>query len=367
MPARAPIGILAKFQQELVGNWKNLDFGKDDDGDTVGGEENPLSYNIMPLPQTSDPYGYILKNFKYHEKLHFNSDDPEKALAIAARAPNRGGRVNQDARAIFYEQQVKFAEGPQGPRANSADGDVVHVENGTWLWLPRYVQGDGPYQENPPGSGLFPPPTDLVSDGLQQPADALIAKQISVPHGNSILALGTFDTRPGHNGAGPWKGDPKFDGSPSIPDGPSPYPVPANPVPAPTGTPTPATLVSDLNIDQRFQSLQNSSSNFQNPHPDLTLNPNRPLQKAVHIINPDGFMHWHVTTKPLTAGKGVVTNIPFEHRVSEVTDYIADYWLLFKGGKKYLAYTQTILMKLTIKEQKYFFPHLTCNVVTYCD
>ncbi len=65
MPALAQIGILAPFQQQLVGNWKNLDFGKDAQGNPIGGDENPLSYNIMPLPQISDPDGYILKNFKY--------------------------------------------------------------------------------------------------------------------------------------------------------------------------------------------------------------------------------------------------------------------------------------------------------------
>ena len=146
MPSAAPIAILNFFQQQLIGNWANADFGKDSSGNPVGGPTNPLSYNIMPLPQknglggVSAPFGYILKNFKYHERLHFNDDNVTTTLAIAARAPNWGGEVNQDARAIFYEQQVKFAEGPQGPRTGAPDGDVVHVENGAWLWLPRYQQ-----------------------------------------------------------------------------------------------------------------------------------------------------------------------------------------------------------------------------------
>lgn len=169
MPALAPISILALFQQNLVGDWANVAFPGGPGG--LGGPLNPLSYNIMPLPQTSDPDGYILKNFKYHEKLHFNNDNPTTTLAIAARAPNRGGQVNQDARAIFYEQQVKFAEGPQGPRAGSPDGDVVHVENGAWLWLPRFIQVDGPYPADPTGSNNFPPPTSMVAESVQQPSD----------------------------------------------------------------------------------------------------------------------------------------------------------------------------------------------------
>lgn len=101
MPSPAPISILSPFQQQLVGNWMNQNFGNDDQGKPVGGPSNPLSYNIMPLPQISDPDGYILKNFRYYEKLHFNDDQSFTTLAITARAPNRGGQVNQDARAVF--------------------------------------------------------------------------------------------------------------------------------------------------------------------------------------------------------------------------------------------------------------------------
>lgn len=358
MPACAPINILAEFQQQLVGDWKNQDFGKNAKGKSVGGENNPLSYNIMPLPQTSDPDGYILKNFKYHERLHFNNDNEVTTLAVAARAPNRGGQVNQDVRALFYEQQVMFAEGP-------GKGTVVHVENGAWLWFPRFIQQTGPYPNTPPGTE--------VSDALQQQSDVSVAKQISVPHGNSILALGNFDTVPGPNGTGAWKGTSIIPGSPVIPDGGPPYPQPAVPIPIPDGTPIPATLVSILNVDQRYTTLKANPNDYQNPHPDLTQYPNKPLQEAVAVIKPESFMHWRVTTEPLQNGKGVVTNIPFERSVSEVTQYFADYWLLFKKKKKYLAYTQTILMVLRIpaketeRVKRYVFPHITCNTVTHCD
>ena len=380
MPAAAPISILAMFQQNLVGNWENRDFGALA-GVPVGGPENPLSYNIMPLPQTTEVgRGYILKNFRYHEKLHFNSNNPATDLAIAARAPNRGGGVNQDARALFYEQQVKFAEGPQGPRPVSPDGDVVHVENGAWLWLPRFVQQTGPYPSNPPAPGTTNPPGDeltnppeqMVNSSVQQPADILIAKQISIPHGNSILALGSFDTVPNPDGsAGPWKGNPLIAGSPIIPDGLPPYPTAAAPDTSATGTPIPPAPVSVLDADIVYGPVQvgglGDPNDYQNPHPDLTLSPNKPLQQAVAIIQPDHYMHWRVTTQPLLDGTGVVTNIPFERRVSDVTAYSAEYWMLFKGQVRYLAYTQTIIMVLIVKGNQYVFPHLTCNTVTFCD
>lgn len=358
MPYAAKISHLAKFQQELVGEWANRDFGTDAHGKPVGGDKNPLSYNIMPLPEVFDTDGYILKNFKYNERLKFNDDNVQNTLAIAAEAPNRGGLVSQNCRALFYEQQVKFAEGP-------ANGQVVHVENGAWLWLPRFVQQQGPY------------PADIdaepVVDSLSQPTDMNVAKQIAVPHGNSILALGYFDTISESKGKPPCNKNPMLPGSPVIPDAPFPYPLPE--VAIPNDAPSPS-LLSDLNIDKRYTTLSNSMEDFQNPHPDLTQCPNKPLQEAVEIIKPESYMHWRVTTTPYPNDRlgGVVTNIPFEERVSDVTDYFADYWMLFKGKHKYLAYTQTILMVLSIKKKgckvhdqgmKFVFPHVTCNTVTY--
>lgn len=351
MPTAAPISDFSPFQEKLVGTWKNENF----EGSDLGGTENPLSYNIMPLPETADPYGYILKNFRYWETLHVN-DDKDTTIAIAAKAPNRGGQVNQVSGAIFYEQQVRFAEGP-------LKGLPVHVENGAWLWLPRYIQQSGPYPEEFPGPG--------VSADLNQPPDILIAKQIAVPHGNSVLALGNFDSIHKKDKIGVYEDSHLFLGAPTIPDGASPFPMPANPKPLPDGTPTLNPLISELNAEERYSTQRvgdpGNLRDFQNPNPDYTLNPNFPLQKAVDIIEPECYMHWHVTTQKLINGKGHVTNIPFEQRVSKVTDYIADYWMLFKGEKRYLAYTQTILMELTIKEKKFTFPHITCNTLTYCD
>jgi hypothetical protein len=146
MPYAAKPSELAQFQCMLIGSWSNeydklshadrekLFQKRKDDGKTV-----PLSYNVMPLPQvdpqtprnSADKYGgFILKNFAFTETIRFNgaakSDDPAHndpaALAVIAGAPNRGGSYTQFAHAVFYDQQVKFAEGP-------ADGEIVHVEN----------------------------------------------------------------------------------------------------------------------------------------------------------------------------------------------------------------------------------------------
>lgn len=388
MPKEAKCGDLTDFQAALLGErvgdtckpgiWKNVDFGKDGSGKPVGGQGNPLSYNIMPLPQvknpdgSENPSGFILKNFRYYEFLNFSD-----GIANMGVAPNRGGEVSQNARALFYEQQVRFAEGPEGPTGTltspdnkkSGQGDIVHLENGAWLWLPRYVQQPGPYAPEIN--------KERVQDDLDQPADVLIAKQISVPHGNSILALGTFDTlsKLDAKGNAASRGT-QIPGSPVIPDAPCPYPTPRIPIPH---VPAPPSLASNVFAHDRYSDVLTSSpsdpNDFENPNPNFALNPNLPLQIAVGIIKPDAYMHWRVTTEPLPHGKGIVTNIPFERRVSEVTDYFADYWLLFKteNNKRYLSYTQTILMRMKLENKKYgdeekdeyLFPHITCNTLTF--
>lgn len=366
--------ILVEFQQNLVGCWRNESFGKKD-GKFAGGEDNPLSYNIMPLPSVPscppsscnphDPEnnGYILKNFKYTERLKFNDNDDKNTLAIAAEAPNRGGLVGQNCRALFYEQQVRFAEGPNGPE-NKDGPQVVHVENGAWLWLPRFVQQKGPYPDDID--------KEKIPEDLEQPIDIMIAKQMAIPHGNTILALGSFDTIEAVSTKGKCNrvSTAKIPGSPVIPDGPTPFPTRLEAV---CNENSSSSLRSNLNVCKRYSNENPYEEDncgdygYQNPHPDLTQFPNRPLQEAVKIIKPDYYMHWSVTTQPHSNGKGHVINIPFEQRVSDVIGYSAEYWLLFKDkNKRYLAYTQTIPMVFTIKNIKYVFPHITCNTVTFC-
>jgi hypothetical protein len=362
MPKQASSSGLAEFQQLLIGTWQN--------DEELMQDGKPLSFNVMPLPQDaaqpgrpSEPGasgygGFILKNFAFTETIRFNgtagqADPPGQqdpgAVAVAAEAPNRGGTYTQDAHAVFYEQQVRFAEGPD-------QGEIVHVENGAWLHLGSKQQNTGPYNEGPaiPGAQV-----------LKQPAYLTVAKQISVPHGNSVLALGNIDL----NDRG------KFDtsdsgllanavisGDPTIPDAFVPHPQPSNIATAPFYDPYSATLTG--------------TGDFENPDIDSTRNPNYPLQLALGIIKPRAFIHWRVTTFPLFGGKGVVTNIPFEQRRSRVTEYWADYWLLSKDRNAketrrfdYLLYTQTILLKILISadgdrtEQEYVFPHVTSNTV----
>lgn len=316
MPSAVKMTDIATFQEHLIGTWTNQDFP----GTSVGGTDNPLSYNVMPLPQTTPQpgqanySGFILKNFTYWETITFNGMN---ATSSPVNAPNRGGTYLQNCYALFYDQKVFFAEGP-------GIGTIVHEENGSWLSLVTAQQGIGPYNK----SGLEPGPV------VPQPADITIAKQISVPHGNSVLALGSYQ---------------QASGAPVIADAASIFPTP-----------------DGLNTSPYTETLD-QSDNYQNPQPNFTLNTNLPLQQAVAAIEPNNYIHMNVTTKQLKSGKGQVTNIPFEQRRAKVTDYTADYWLLStdEGNTfKYLAYTQHIILELAIGKAKYSFPHNTSNTVT---
>lgn len=308
---------LSIFQQQLIGTWTNQILP----GTGKGDETSPYSYNIMVLPQDSpqsptQDLGYILKNFTYYEKIRFNGPGPE-FITVPGTAPNRGGDYQQTPYALFYDQQVEFAQGPDC-------GKIVHLENGAWLHLQTEKQPIGPYGDKPVEPGEPQP----------QPANRTIAKQISIPHGVSVLALGAFTENKG---------------APIIPDGPDVLPK---------GLPT----------DPYKQKLD-KMDNYQNPEPKLTANIHAPLQDAVKDLAAAGtpvtnFIYCQVDTK----NGGGVLNIPFETRKAELESYSAQYWLLStNGGANYniLAYTQTIALNIKIKEDKvHTFLRPTTNVVT---
>jgi hypothetical protein len=317
MPVAAIPGGLAPFQHSLIGTWTNAPLPGAPNGE--GGPNNPLSYNVMPLPQTasegSRDTGYILKNSTIYEVVKFNSDSD---VAISTTAPNRGGDVLQAPTALYYQQQVYFGDGP-------GKGTIVHTENGLWLNVAIGEKLIGPYFSQ---ITLDVPNT--------QPPDSQIAKQMSIPHGNSVLALGSYPQ--------------SISGAPSIPDVVSIYPTPSG------LDLTPYTTVLDQ-IDD-----------YENPQPALTLNPHAPLQQAVILLDPTDSIQWSVTTELLADGtQGEFMNIPFEQREVEVVAYTADYWLLSTDGGHnfpYLAYTQAITLQMTIAGTVYRFPHVTSNVVT---
>ncbi|WP_309111418.1 heme-binding protein [Saccharothrix sp.] len=317
MPLKAQIADLSHFQQLLIGTWTNQDLP----GTGKGGPDSPYSYNVMPLPQQSPQNGknsgYILKNFTYYEKIVFKGMGD---VVGPVEAPNRGGDYQQSPYALFYDQQIRFAEGP-------GIDTIVHEENGAWLYLQTENQPIGPYPTDPQA---YEP-----GDPEPQPSTQTICKQISVPHGVSVLAMGNYTE---HLLA------------PLIPKASSPEPTPEGLDTSP------------------YQDTLTAPDDYQNPQPELTEQINLPLQVAILDLFAAGHpVSNHIHCQVDTANGGQVMNIPFEQRKAALTGYGADYWLMsLDGGANYdiLAYTQRIVLDILIGDEHYTFQHPTSNVLT---
>jgi hypothetical protein len=221
------------------------------------------------------------------------------------------------ANTIFYEQRVYFADGPNKDA-------LVHAENGSWLFLTDQEQLLGPYGDgNGPNVG-----TKTVPDGIVPTQKYNVVKQMSVPHGNSILAVGKSD------------GESK-PGRPKIPK--------------------PAQILPEGGID----TTQYDTESVGNPLPALNKNPNQPLTDAVTASSPNKYIELFVDSQ---AGKHPVTNIGFEQQHAKVTRYHAHYWIEAIGASPdftQLQYTQTIFLDIPIEGfGTVSFPHITCNTLT---
>lgn len=261
-------------------------------------------YNVMPLPQATAPNGFILKNFFYYEVMTFS--------AIQGKVANRGGLEEQDCYTLFYEQRVFFADGPQA-------NELVHAENGAWLNLIVGPQGQGPldtppYIPSPPAPNPIPP---------QNPARQVV-KQVSVPHGNSILAMGNVSV---------------INGAPTIPN------VSALPVGAPANYSTP--YGTDIPT---------------NPN----VNPNIVLQDALAGLAGTGVSvnRTHVISVD-SNNDGAVTNTPFIEQHSNVSQFTNTLWLEeLSNGQLMLQYSQNITLNFPqARGKSYVFPHVTANTL----
>ncbi|MBE0620225.1 MAG: hypothetical protein IH605_06505 [Burkholderiales bacterium] len=280
-PAHAVLGYLSG----LIGTW-NSPRG-----------ESATGFNVMPLPQRDAPGGYVLKNFPYYEEITF--------ATIAGSAPNRGGNLTQNCNTLFYEQRVYFATNPTGDsKSNPVIDKLVHAENGAWLHLVYQAQQAGPY-----GPGTVPEPTPLPT----QPQATEYVKQVSVPHGNSILAVGNATVS---------KGNPTF-------------PVANRSVPP----------FTDPNV----------------------IDPNTYLQKQLDALKSKGVSVVECVAIHLTTDRGVsgnVADIRFEQRHATVDRYDTTWYIeKLSNGTTQLQYSQTMSMKLLIGANLVDFIHVDANTL----
>jgi len=261
-------------------------------------------YNVMPLPQATAPNGFILKNLAYYEVMTFS--------AIQGKVTNRGGVEEQESYTLFYEQRVFFADGPQ---ANT----LVHAENGAWLLMATAQQGQGPLD----GAPTIPSPPAPSPIPPQNPAQQIV-KQVSVPHGNCVLALGDYN---------------EFAGAPDIPEV-NTLPIDAPPAfDGPYGTNMPG-----------------------NPN----INPNIVLQEALNALAGQGLSVVNTIEFNVDSdNSGGVHNIPFEMAHANVPRYASRVWLeTLSNGQLMLQYSQNISLNIPLSAGTFLFPHITANTLT---
>jgi hypothetical protein len=122
-------------------------------------QANGTGWNLIALPfkDAPDPANVpyrILMN-QYDETLTFAFVDDN--------VPNRGIQVDQRVATIDYQQQIKQVAAEDFPVSGEAGGAglAIHHEPGLWIWV-----------------------KDHRTDGID------VARMASIPHGNSVLALG---------------------------------------------------------------------------------------------------------------------------------------------------------------------------------
>jgi len=141
----------------LPGVWKNTD------------KFNGRGWNLIALPFADGPFNYRLLMNQYNEELHFSIVD--KGVPNRGIAGSRGNATQTDQRVVTldYDQKITQLISADSPATDGPHGEaVIHREPGLWLYM-----------------------TNENTDGID------IARLGSVPHGDSLLALGTAEQHDG--------------------------------------------------------------------------------------------------------------------------------------------------------------------------
>lgn len=252
-------------------------------------------YNVMPLPQADVASGYITKNFPYFEEISFS--------AIAGGAPNREGRYTQASSVLFYEQRVYIANNADPSGGQPIQNTLIHAENGTWLYHVIQDQLEGPY-----GPNNLPYTNIPTQDSTVQ-----YNKQISVPHGVSVLMTG-------------------------------------GPVVQGTGNPV-------------FPTADRSQLPFTD---SSIIDPSTYLTQQLNSLNANGitvtsFSSINVST---TNHGGAVSNINFENSFGKVISMNTTWYVeTLSNGTVQLQYVQNIILEFIINGVQTQFSHIDANTL----
>lgn len=256
----------------LPGKWKTQDRG----------------WNMIALPfDTNDRRNFRVLMNQYREELNFTLVD--KGVPNRGIGRENGEVVENDQRLVTldYEQvihQIRVDEDPPSDGQAGKECEIgdpnekclaIHHEPGLWLYI-----------------------TNFNTDDID------IARLATVPHGNSVLALGTADSKKG---------------PPEIPD------LNGLPIGGPDG--------GDINHgylasykkfeDEPFKGTLNGVDTFPGFFP---TNLNRILQ-FVHEINGPKVLKTTILHVDTTLDKAGIVNIPFIERQADATEMKSTFWI----------------------------------------
>lgn len=128
---------------------------------------NGTGWNMIALPFDGGPFKYRVLMNQYNEELVFSAvDDNVPNRGLSGIIPS-GNESDQFVVTLDYQQSINQIAAEDSPNSGLAGpaGLAIHHEPGLWLHMKNLRTSD----------------TDAVID---------VARLASIPHGNSLLALG---------------------------------------------------------------------------------------------------------------------------------------------------------------------------------
>lgn len=216
----------------------------------VGTWTGRQGWNLIAVPTPGDPDGFTLLIRPYYETITFTP--------LGVMVPDRGASEILNIYGLEYSLKV----------SDLVTNDPLHLENGMWL-----------YTNDP-----------------QAPDAPTIVRQAAVPHGNSVLALGTSQ---------------QSDGPPTIPELTT-LPV-GNPSDPPRFGYTDVYLRPDLPVVPGLP-------------PFSTADANAVLRESIAGQEILDTLTLSVSTQAPSGGGGIV-NIPFIQKNANATTFDATFWI----------------------------------------
>lgn len=253
-------------------------------------------WNLIALPfrDKSAPFNYRVMMNQYGETLHFKTAD--KSVPNRGITPDEEGVNDQLLDALDYEQMITQVEVDDFPKSDlrAPNDKGIHHEPGLFLQILNHITSVGN-------------------------VELRVARLGTIPHGNSVLALGSVDV---------------FDGPPTIPD------LNALPIGVSQGLDSPYLGPYAHYEEHPFFGTVDPAQVAGFPG-FFASNANAILQFVpLNDVKETTVLHFDTRF-----GTGGIVNIPFIEREADPTEMQATFWIMeMNDGRFMMQYTQTVML-----------------------